>query len=159
MIKPLMQCSLIFALAGATGCDQSLSRLEEGLADAMEKWETQGYVDYSMRFGRSCFCGPGDLEATVHIEAGAVVAFEAATAFDDTLSDSLLVAWDITLSSFKSVQELFGVIEEAIRLDADDIAVTYNGALGYPQLIDIDYNIEIIDEEIVYHASDVVEKL
>ena len=160
MTRTLKQWRLFLALAYAAGagCDESLSTVADQLELAMNKWEANGYPTYSMRFERTCFCRPGDLTATLHIDAGRVVSFEDATAFGDTLSDSLLVAWDITLASFKSVDGLFDVIDAAIKLDADDIAVSYHGVLGYPLLIDIDYNIEIIDEEIVYQTSNLVEE-
>ena len=125
----------------------------------MNRWEAKGYANYSMRFERECFCRPGFLGATLHVEAGTIVDYMDVTDIVGPLNDSTLVAWDITLSSFDSIEGLFEIIQAAIESNADEIAVSYHGELGYPESIDIDYYFSVYDEEIVYHTSDLVERL
>ena len=141
----LIYLSVALALA-ATGCSIFKSEEENDLDAAVALWEDEGYANYSMRLEISGWIGVR-FAATVHIEAGRVVAFE---------SDSLLAAWGIPLSSFKSVEELFDIVATAIKGEADFIDVTYHNSLGYPQSVFIDYG-ERTDSGRRYKVSDVVE--
>ena len=143
--------------AGSGACDEPAVHVEAELAAAIERWETEGYTSYSMRLERFCFSCMW-MTATVYVDAGSVVAFEDVISFGDTLSDSLLVAWNISLTSFKSVEGVFDIIATAIRQDAHSISASYHGELGYPESVGIDYWENAIDDEITYAISAVVKK-
>ncbi len=153
----LYRSAAIALVAAATGCTNFRSDVENDLDAAMAQWEANGYASYSMHYEHVGFAG--NLAAKVHIEAGSVVAFEDVTVYGDTVSDSLLVVWNIEISSFHSIEGLFGIIEAAVGEQADEIAVTYHADLGYPETIYIDYIKLAIDDERSFYASDVMEKL
>jgi len=54
----------------------------------------------------------------------------------------------------KTIDKLFGVVEDAIKRQTDEISVTYDSRFGYPTHIRIDYLKEAVDEEIAYKASE-----
>ena len=154
MIMRSIYLAVAIVLTGA-GCSIFKAEEENDLDAAMALWEDEGFVKYSMRYGYSGF--PGALEATVHVEAGIVVAIEDVNAGDGTLSDSVLVAWNITVSNFESVEGLFGIIADGIKNGADFLEVTYDDSLGYPESIQIDTCSDCKDSGISYHVNDVVE--
>ena len=145
MIMRSIYLAVAIVLTGA-GCSIFKAEEENDLDAAMALWEDEGYANYSMRLEISGWIDRR-YAATVHIEAGRVVAFE---------SDSLLPARGIPLSRFKSVEDLFDIIAADIKGGADIIDVTYHDALGYPQSVVIDRS-DVIDAGIGYKASEVVE--
>ena len=150
----LIYLSVAIALA-ATGCSIFKSEMENDLDAARALWEDEGFANYSMRYGYGG--ATGALAATVHVEGGIVVAFEDVTAVEGTLSDSAIVARNISVSNFGSVEGLFGIIASAIDRDADVINATYHAKMGYPESVFIDYSETYTDNEISYGVSDVLE--
>ena len=155
----LYRSAAIALVAAATGCSIFKSETENDLDAAMAQWEANGYDRYSMRYGFSCFfCAPTGIEATVLVEADAVVVYSDATDWQgEPISDSLLVAWGITESDFESVEGLFDIIATAIAGNFDQIETTYHTALGYPESIQIDPCYDCTDDGISYYVNDVVE--
>jgi len=98
---------------------------------------------------RTCFCMPGRLEATVHVENGQVVSISNVRGDGEPFDGA-------SPSDFKSIEELFALINEAEREGAAVVQVTYDEVLGYPTDIYIDRDERLADEEIFYRASDVV---
>lgn len=157
MIRRSIYLAVAVVLTGA-GCSIFKSEEENDLDAAMALWEANGYANYTMRFGFSCFfCVPMAIEATVFVETGAVVAFTDVTDWQGApISDSLLTTWDISESDFESVEGLFDIIAAGIKGVADIIDVTYHDALGYPRSVVIDHS-DVTDAGIGYKASEVVE--
>ena len=161
MNRALKQWRLIFTFAGVAGAAACAEPIPDTAADldaAMDRWEANGFANYSMLFGRGCTCVPGELVATLHIEADSVVSFEDVVANQQPTNDSLLAAWNISLSSFESVEGLFGIIASAIEQSAFYIGATYHAELGFPEAVNIDYSVRVADDEITYIASDIVEE-
>ncbi len=50
----------------------------------------------------------------------------------------------------KTIEELFKIIEDAIKRNADEILITYDPTLGYPTRVAIDYLKILADEEMTY---------
>ena len=53
------------------------------------------------------------------------------------------------IPNFHSVDSLFDIIEHAVDNEAETVAVSYDGELGYPTRIEIDYSGNAIDDEYV----------
>ena len=54
---------------------------------------------------------------------------------------------------FESVSGLFGLIQQAINLEAASISVEYDPEVGYPLSVYIDYDERIADEERGFEVS------
>ena len=131
--------SLICAL-GACSDDPGDSPEQRDLSQALESWsiDTPDHYQYVAR--RSCECLPEvGMPIIVEVQNGAVVSavYEA---------DLMPVSAEV-LGLQYTIDDLFGVIQDAVDEGAYRIDVTYNGDRGYPETIGIDYEMNIADEE------------
>ncbi len=110
------------------------------------QWERQGFDTYEYDLTVSCFCvfrGPAHVVVradTVH----SVIAVATGTPVDPTFR-----------FAYQTIDDLFDVIDEAMKRPADRLEVTYDEILGVPTFIYIDYDFGIADDEINYEAADV----
>jgi len=112
---------------------------QQNLDIARDTWESQGPAVYAFvyhQFGNFQFNGP----ITVSVVDGSVDS----AVYADAEGSEVLQERMETLPTF---DELFETIQEAISGRAFSITVTYNGLLGYPEKIHIDYDQMIVDEE------------
>ena len=124
----------------------SYSLLREELQENRQLWRSQTLKDYQYIYQQQCFCPPpsnNSLEVFVK---------------NDTIIKTVNLnnnenIKDLTFA--KTVEELFNIIEDAIKRNADEILITYDSLLGYPTRVAIDYEKILADEEITY----TVEKL
>ena len=138
---------VLLALAGLgcgiTGPDDPLDGERERLEQARAQWRSLGIADYRFTFQRSCFCAPSLREpALVNVFRGDIVSVESAASG---------VPQDPAF--YYTVEQLFGIIEDAIDEDAARLSVTYDSAMGYPTSGFIDRSEQIADEEIGFEAS------
>ena len=162
MNRVLKLLVLTLAFAGTNTCKNPASGVETDLVEAKAKWEAVGYSKYQMQFGTVCEClyggyGFGGFEATFDVDAGVVIGVREVWLSGGLASDSLIEAWNNSVSNFQSIEGLFGVIESAIEENAHEVDITYNAELGYPEKIKIDYDKMVADEEKIYSVSHVVE--
>ena len=107
-------------------------------------WTTAGITDYDYRFQRFCFCAPGfATPGIVSVRDGIIVSV--AEVGDGEPLDPV---------DYLTLDELFDEIQSAIDLPADTIDVTYDGQLGFPSSIGIDFILEAADDERSYAASE-----
>lgn len=132
----LGSCSLMEDLFGEPKSGQAL-------------WNSHEIDRYQYTLERTCFCMPGRLEATVHVENGQVVSIADVRGGGEPYDGA-------SRSDFKSIEQLFALIEEAEREGAAVVRVTYHSELGYPTDIHIDRDERLADEEVFYRASHVV---
>lgn len=109
------------------------------LVAARARWNLQGAANYTMRGSTNCFCMYGGQVVDIAVSNGVVTGVT-------------LVATNTALPSgmaggFKSVEQLFDVIDEAIREGAQRIEVEYDPRRGYPTRLWIDRSERIADEE------------
>jgi hypothetical protein len=140
----------LLATSLLTGCEliTGPSDLEE-LDRARLRWAVNGYDSYSYELLRSCFCGyPAVGERVVVVVHTGLVVSAWLASTGELLPPS-------TLGSFPTVEDLFDIAEDAVR-EADRHDLRYDERLGYPYLLDIDWIVNAIDDEITIRAEAVI---
>lgn len=134
------------ALAGfaAFACSDPLGPHEGRLEEARVAWALAGPAGYEFVFQRFCFCGPDTVRPVrIDVRFGEVSAVTVVET-DEPLAD---------LSSFPTIEDLFAEIEDAIERDAYSLDARYDGDLGYPVDVSIDYIENAVDEEMAFKVS------
>jgi hypothetical protein len=135
-------------VGGALGCSDPLGPDLGELERARARWEEHAPVLYEYRLQRSCFC-PRSFVRPVRITVsdGVVVA-----AVDPGTNEPLNPPPD----GFPTIDDLFDEIQDAIDREADSVDATYDGALGYPVQVFIDWIENAIDDEMAFQVSEYV---
>jgi hypothetical protein len=119
------------------------------LARARAKWREQQLTAYSYDFRRSCFC----LETTTAPVRLLVVG-------EDVTEVAALEGWYVPPSLdpgfYPTVDELFDVVETAIRERVTHLEVEYDNTFGYPRLVEIDRAEDTVDDELTLWAENLV---
>ena len=112
-------------VVAAAACQSATAGPAAGLSSARARWAARAPDSYAVTVTRACECVPeasgsvrvtvraGAVESRVYVSSGAPVAAEYA-------------------SAFPSVDELFVMIDDAIRRGGASVDVKYDPALGYP---------------------------
>ena len=110
------------------------------LGAARARWEAQGLDDYVFELGTTCFCPPEYLGPfLVEVVDGSVASVAFADGTDaDPPSDG----------PYRTVDDIFDVIETAIAEEADELRVTYDPETGVPVDLWIDARFDMADEEL-----------
>jgi len=123
----------------------ALSR--EAASDHRARWSASGIVDYEYVFGRTCECTRETTRRMrVEVRGGSV----AGATYRDTGEPATMA------NGYPTVEDLFDLIDDAIQRRAAGLTVSYDGPLGYPTEITIDYDLEVADDEITINASNLV---
>ena len=108
---------------------------ENDLADYRTLWEAQRLTDYTFDVSRVCYCQfRGDVRVTV--KDGVI------TGVSELASE---VARDP--ETFRTIDGLFDLVQDAYDRDAHEIQVEFDPGRGYPTRIWIDYVEMMADEE------------
>jgi hypothetical protein len=129
-----------------TACSETLGVTEAGLESHRARWEAAGLTAYVYEYSKQCECGPETLRpARIEVLAGSVARV--------TFLDNAQTLESPPADAFPTIDDLFGRVDEAVRMDAASLVVTYDPTLGYPTLISVDYRRDIADDEFVIRAS------
>ena len=147
--RPLRRNALLIAAcASLSACSVNpfaLSR--EAASDHRSRWDAAGIVDYEYMFRRACECtGSVTRPMRVEVRGGSV----AGATYRDTGESAT------NATGYPTVDDLFDLIDDAIDRGAQGLTVAYDGSLGYPTEISIDYDVEVADDEITINASGLV---
>jgi len=108
--------------------------------DALKLWQSSGINHYSFTFSEHCFCIPiGSGIIHVEVKDGVII-----NAYDEFNIQPLTV---VEMARLKTIDELFTVVQEAIKLPAHTINASYDKNYGFPSEVYLDYNEELADEE------------
>ncbi len=140
--------TLVFLVFLMCGCSGLFDPTENDLEENLSKWQASGIEDYSFRFQRLCFCISVEALNVEVVDGEIVSATVAATG--ETPHPAVV-------DQVLTIDGIFAAIQDAIDRDAFSLSVTYHETLGYPTIVDIDYNEQAIDEEMSYRASEVAE--
>lgn len=98
-------------------------------------WTARGATNYDLRLSWLCFC-PVDVVAERTLEVR-----------NDTITSGAIPG-ETGILSQQRIPDLFDLIEDAIDQRAASINVNYHPTLGYPLDANIDYSLNIADEEL-----------
>jgi hypothetical protein len=137
---------LLAALAGCELGDDSLQA--DTLTEARTLWDRKAVASYSYILELECFCAPASqlnpVLVTVHNGAvTSVVYWDENPANRPPAPAGLFAPYD-------TVEELFEMVEDAIRRDADVLQVGYDPEYGFPQVINVDYQPGGDDQKLLF---------
>lgn len=115
------------------------------LVAARARWNLRGAANYTIRGSTNCFCVYGGQVVDVAVTNGVVTGVTLVAT--NTAVPSELAA------GFRSVEQLFDVIDEAIRKDAQRLEVEYDADRGFPTRLWIDWSDRIADEEYGFNIT------
>ena len=128
---------LTVSMASMTWADE---RLDTGKA----LWQTSGISTYQYRYQKICECHRSKpSETIVSVDMGTIVGVRYDR--EDYLKE-ILVPTD-RHKWFRTIGELFELVDKAYQLQAQ-VRVSYEPQLGYPQYIYIDYDEDLVGEEV-----------
>ena len=138
--------TMFFAVAAALGCgDDGVSALSELQAN-FAKWQNAGPASYTLT--QRYLCGECPSDATrvvvVTVTDGAIES----RVFED---DGSAVMEDP--ARWRDVEGLFQVVMAAIEQDVHRLVVTYDPQFGFPRSISIDYDEQLVDDEIGFTVT------
>ena len=129
-------------IAAALLCGPVLADAE--LDAARGRWQAAGLASYEYGYHKYCECHrDSPPETVVSVRDGTVVGVR----HRPVGSDVEVPAADRNLSYYWTVDGLFGVIASALERGAQ-VRTVYDAALGYPREIYIDYDAELIGDEL-----------
>ncbi len=146
MIRPGLAFAAALIAAGLAGCGDSTGP-EGELAAAQAQWARQGPTSYSVTVALSCECG--ELGPVVVTVRKGIVESRRLARDGSTLPPEYA-------ESFPAVPGLFVLVQAARREGAARLHVQYHPTYGYPTRISIDWNAQMIDDEITYTASNLL---
>lgn len=109
------------------------------LVAARARWNLQGAANYTIRGSTSCFCIYGGHDVDVAVTNGVVTGV--------TLVSTNAALPSELAGGFRSVEQLFDLIDEAIRKDAHQLHAEYDADRGFPTRLWIDWSDRVADEE------------
>ena len=117
------------------------------LKENRKLWRSQRFKTYQFTYQQQCFCvPPANTPLKVSVKNGKI-----------TQVINLNTNQSITDLDFpNNIDQLFEIIETAIKENADEILVNYDATLGYPTRIAIDYQTMLADDEVTYLAENLV---
>ena len=118
--------------------DGAVSEIEE----QRRRWERLAIDTYEYDLTLSCFCvsvGP------VRVQVRA----------DTVFSATALETGEPVTDEFRArtIDSLFDVLEDAVVREAHRLDTEYDDTFHHPTLVDIDYNKNVVDEEVQYTAE------
>lgn len=137
--------ALLGLFAACSIVDPGAGGRREDLAHARARWEARGPDAYTTIVRRRCFCGHEAL-GPVRVTVTAV----GVSRMDEVTGEPVTgerAGW------FPTVEQAFGLIEEAIREDAHRLDVRYDPATGAPLDVYVDRSAHVVDEEIRYELT------
>lgn len=144
--RPACAAALLWALAGCSN-PAGPSGAQGQLDESRRKWDERGLTDYQYQYQNICFCAPAFTNpVVVSVSRGAIVAAV------DVQSGRPVDASD--LGRYRSVPQVFDVIQDAIDRKAARIEASYDPTFGHPTDVSIDYDRMIADEELGIRIRD-----
>ena len=129
------------------GDDDEPQRPPDAYYAARNTWSAHALGNYQFTLRQVCFC-PHESPIVVTVADGKL----AGATYVDT-GEAVAAARQAQLPT---IDGLFDLLANAYAGGADDVRVTYDGALGYPVSLRIDYDRAASDEEVGYNVSDFV---
>jgi hypothetical protein len=131
------------ALIGV-GLAYSQTSAAQGDAAARQRWNGAALRDYEFTYQRVCDCHPEQLADTiVTVVDGRVTAVRYAR--DDYVED--IPVAEERVRWFRTIDDFFSLIENALDRGAV-VRTSFDATLGYPTEVYIDYDAELVGDEV-----------
>lgn len=131
---------------------------ENGKQDDLEanrqRWQKFKIDNYEFEVRKACFCPDYLYPAIIVVRDDTVN-----TVLNPQTREPLRnpdTKKEVRFSGYKTIDELFNVVEDAIQKDAVHLQVKYDRTLGYPKQIAIDFQTQVADDEVSYNIIDLV---
>jgi hypothetical protein len=139
-------------LAALAGCDVVGGDIDnfqrDKLSQARTQWDGKNVASYSYILELECFCAPASelKPVLVTVQNGAAASLQYWN--EDPAKRTPAPA--ATFGAYDTVEELFDVVEDAIERDADVLQVGYDPEFGFPQIINVDYQVGGSDQKLLF---------
>ncbi len=149
LIKALYSINVVVEAKIADQKDQSLTAAQTKLNAAISLWNSKDINNYTATQQLSCFCTPNSTHPiSFEVKNDLVVS----GSVKDVNETDKIPANEL-LSTPKTVEQMFALIQDAIDRKADSMTIEYDATLGVPMKINIDYSTMMADEEMYYTYS------
>ncbi len=146
---PKLSLALLTLLLTGAACEAPTAPGEvDNLVAARALWNVKSSPTYSYKVNRSCECVLGGRLMAVTVTSGSVTSAE--------YVDSGAAVEQSLLTYVLTVPDLFDLIQDALDRKAAYLAVSYDPIYGYPSRIEIDYSANLVDDEVVMSAREVM---
>ena len=137
--------ALVSAMFTFTSCSSMVGPREE-LASARMRWAQRAPASYSITLRRGCECLPETIgPATITVSNGAISVNYTSTGASVP---------KVYATAFPDVEGMFDLIENAQKNKYYKVDVEYDSELGYPTLISIDINKQMVHDELGIYVQD-----
>lgn len=150
MLRPILALALGLVL-GACPNPFGNDDEEEALEAARARWRRAAMTSYEYELILGCYCGGGGVPVVLTVREGAVAGVRPVDPTHPRPGESWFRPDD-----FHTVDELFEILERALREDAVAYRADYHPELGYPTSASIDFERNVIDEEMGWTARALV---
>ena len=142
--------ALSLVMGVACGDDNPVSPERAALDAAQARWTSvrPAANSYAMEQRVSCFCPTRGTSFELTIQAGAVLRARNLGTGNDAPVD--------LLSMFRSVDQLFAEVREALARPGTLTKVEYDTQSGYPSTVSLDPIKQAIDDEVTYFTRSVI---
>jgi hypothetical protein len=141
-----IRIGLLFVLCFlGIACNKSVEPDFSYITNPHTRWQAYGFTTYSIDQHLSCFCANVGITVRVFVKDNHVVLVtEKATG--DTLPSEY---W----RSYKTIEELFTIIQGINEDSVAEFNVTYDAKFGYPTSFYVDLSAQMADEEYQYTSA------
>ena len=109
-----------------------------------QKWQSAGIPHYRMSVSVLCFCPfSQDMPVRIEVEDGAIISMLDVRGAEITRADPRFGF----IEPYATIDQLFTILEAALKGAADDVSVTYDLDHGYPSEMNFDYIRNAVDDE------------
>ena len=137
----------LFLLCALVGC-ASETKAPDDLVAAREQFSETLHGSYRFTWRRSCECSQESTALIrITVQNGQIIqALNVET--EQAVSAEVL-------SSLKTIEGVFDMVEDAYNEDAASIHITYDPTQHFPASVSIDYDLNVADEEFSLQITDV----
>jgi hypothetical protein len=146
-MRYLSPFALVLVAALGLGCADIDDPSQEFYEEYYALWQANGPASYDMVLLRSCVCTPPASTVLIQVRNRTVTA----RTFQDPNPGTEVPANQA--GNYPDVPGLFRVIQSALRRRVAGSSYSYNGDYGYPEIINIDFDISRADDNIFYRVQ------
>ncbi len=142
----VLLCAILAMLHGCILKDDRLADVQSKLDQNRKKWMSKVVSNYQFNFRWECYCSP-EYVAPVNISVR-----------ENRIDGAVFVENEVPvavegLERYRTIEGLFDLLQEGIDENAHTISAHYHSELGYPVKASIDYEEDLVDEELGFDIN------